>query len=72
MVLWFDVGLKRYTTHAKSGSYKAKLWFDVGLKRYTTSAVISDESILLWFDVGLKRYTTLCELPFCRSSCGLM
>ena len=36
MVLWFDVGLKRYTTHAKSGSYKAKLWFDVGLKRYTT------------------------------------
>ena len=36
IVLWFDVGIKRYTT----GKFREKravwLWFDVGIKRYTT------------------------------------
>ena len=35
--LWFDVGIKGYTT---TSTYKAlwkKLWFDVGIKGYTTS-----------------------------------
>ena len=36
MLLWFDVGIKRYTTHALFFSAKSKLWFDVGIKRYTT------------------------------------
>ena len=36
-MLWFDVGVKRYTTSkGKDGNY-GLLWFDVGVKRYTTS-----------------------------------
>ena len=34
--LWFDVGIKRYTTRIGYDAYKAQLWFDVGIKRYTT------------------------------------
>ena len=34
--LWFDVGIKRYTTQAHDGGDTAELWFDVGIKRYTT------------------------------------
>ena len=34
--LWFDVGIKRYTTNAKIRANQTKLWFDVGIKRYTT------------------------------------
>ena len=34
--LWFDVGVKRYTTDNKAKVEKATLWFDVGVKRYTT------------------------------------
>ncbi len=34
--LWFDVGLKRYTTIGNGDALTFKLWFDVGLKRYTT------------------------------------
>ena len=36
-MLWFDVGIKRYTT--PSGDYPSidELWFDVGIKRYTTA-----------------------------------
>ena len=34
--LWFDVGIKRYTTHADLCQMSAQLWFDVGIKRYTT------------------------------------
>ena len=34
--LWFDVGIKRYTTLRKSTNTDATLWFDVGIKRYTT------------------------------------
>ena len=36
--LWFDVGIKRYTTKADGCIGGLKLWFDVGIKRYTTSA----------------------------------
>ena len=35
-MLWFDVGIVRYTT--TNGKAKAinELWFDVGIVRYTT------------------------------------
>ena len=34
--LWFDVGIKRYTTAHHYGGAAGQLWFDVGIKRYTT------------------------------------
>ena len=34
--LWFDVGIKRYTTMYTATLNKLELWFDVGIKRYTT------------------------------------
>ena len=35
--LWFDVGIKRYTTSTHRVLDGHKLWFDVGIKRYTTA-----------------------------------
>ena len=35
-MLWFDVGIKRYTTIIPAVESVATLWFDVGIKRYTT------------------------------------
>ena len=35
-LLWFDVGIKRYTTTRLERSKALRLWFDVGIKRYTT------------------------------------
>ena len=35
-MLWFDVGIKRYTTPARGTLKFFLLWFDVGIKRYTT------------------------------------
>ena len=35
--LWFDVGIKRYTTLISFASVRLWLWFDVGIKRYTTT-----------------------------------
>ena len=35
-LLWFDVGIKRYTTCCDIIKVLHKLWFDVGIKRYTT------------------------------------
>ena len=35
-MLWFDVGIKRYTTRHGLGLIALMLWFDVGIKRYTT------------------------------------
>ena len=35
-VLWFDVGIKRYTTQYSLRCVRSGLWFDVGIKRYTT------------------------------------
>ena len=40
-MLWFDVGIKRYTTFMLSITSKSLLWFDVGIKRYTTITVLS-------------------------------
>ena len=34
--LWFDVGIKRYTTQNAGTWLRSELWFDVGIKRYTT------------------------------------
>ena len=34
--LWFDVGIKRYTTDDNFYYFLFQLWFDVGIKRYTT------------------------------------
>ena len=34
--LWFDVGIKRYTTGWLLRLLTSGLWFDVGIKRYTT------------------------------------
>ena len=34
--LWFDVGIKRYTTQFLYNDILFQLWFDVGIKRYTT------------------------------------
>ena len=36
MKLWFDVGIKRYTTWRRMNKSRLELWFDVGIKRYTT------------------------------------
>ena len=36
--LWFDVGVKRYTTNTLLVSFLIRLWFDVGVKRYTTGS----------------------------------
>ena len=35
-MLWFDVGVKRYTTTPWQSLCWQMLWFDVGVKRYTT------------------------------------
>ena len=35
-MLWFDVGIKRYTTIRLNACTGTVLWFDVGIKRYTT------------------------------------
>ena len=35
--LWFDVGIKRYTTDKGENEQMQELWFDVGIKRYTTN-----------------------------------
>ena len=35
-MLWFDVGIKRYTTPSPYRARTLLLWFDVGIKRYTT------------------------------------
>ena len=37
--LWFDVGIKRYTTGGNLAKEDSQLWFDVGIKRYTTKSL---------------------------------
>ena len=70
--LWFDVGVKRYTTCSQSSYKSYALWFDVGVKRYTTIIGLVLRISRLWFDVGVKRYTTI-KKPFrSKPSCGLM
>ena len=41
--LWFDVGIKKYTTHFFVSYTSYKLWFDVGIKRYTTDNTVNVE-----------------------------
>ena len=61
--LWFDVGVKRYTTNAPPIIARYELWFDVGVKRYTTGGSRHPKGTKLWFDVGVKRYTTCQRCP---------
>ena len=70
--LWFDVGIKRYTTAVRHRWMISKLWFDVGIKRYTTFLPKDYGLSQLWFDVGIKRYTTLRNKLLNKQSCGLM
>ena len=70
--LWFDVGIKRYTTHGVSAFHRHQLWFDVGIKRYTTLNTIDVNVTKLWFDVGIKRYTTIGIDKLLAYGCGLM
>ena len=70
--LWFDVGIKRYTTRTSSEPFFLVLWFDVGIKRYTTTSANKVSSCMLWFDVGIKRYTTYLKMLVYQSCCGLM
>ena len=49
--LWFDVGIKRYTTFTAPGKYQNGLWFDVGIKRYTTDIITINRLVscgLMW------------------------
>ena len=70
--LWFDVGIKRYTTVHGIRKSIEQLWFDVGIKRYTTEADYPNIRYQLWFDVGIKRYTTDVCSRFLDYCCGLM
>ena len=44
-MLWFDVGIKRYTTLELTSISIRALWFDVGIKRYTTKERMSGKEI---------------------------
>ena len=68
MRLWFDVGIKRYTTDVIRNCVLKLLWFDVGIKRYTTRLDIINQ----FYDVGIKRYTTRQGTIADRNCCGLM
>ena len=70
--LWFDVGIKRYTTLTTSMGPRRELWFDVGIKRYTTQVWFITMACKLWFDVGIKRYTTCDKTAPNLLGCGLM
>ena len=41
ILLWFDVGFKRYTTKELKTYLALRLWFDVGFKRYTTERCLA-------------------------------
>ena len=43
-MLWFDVGIKRYTTPSSEEPSSRELWFDVGIKRYTTGIAYATSS----------------------------
>ena len=70
--LWFDVGIKRYTTKPLRPAPIRQLWFDVEIKRYTTHTLLGGLGKELWFDVGIKRYTTYFSVLTERKGCGLM
>ena len=52
-MLWFDVGIDRYTTPRQTGEDHRGLWFDVGIDRYTTFKYFYFHFSELWFDVGI-------------------
>ena len=58
--LWFDVGIKRYTTGVPATYTIGLLWFDVGVKRYTTSCIRTTLTNLF-----NKSEATICEYIFC-------
>ena len=70
--MWFDVGIKRYTTDNMLALHRSQLWFDVGIKRYTTNCQQDRSDQKLWFDVGIKRYTTQRVGDYRHKCCGLM
>ena len=71
-MLWFDVGIVRYTTRRDSQEHLLQLWFDVGIVRYTTHKFVKMINLKLWFDVGIVRYTTIQIFCGWRVCCGLM
>ena len=72
MKLWFDVGIKRYTTLCTQIKETKTLWFDVGIKRYTTSFIYLYDGTgcgLMWESKDIQhRRTENCN----RQRCGLM
>ena len=71
-MLWFDVGIVRYTTGTFITNFFCWLWFDVGIVRYTTKNQEIRNGFELWFDVGIVRYTTRIPNTQRVKSCGLM
>ena len=71
-MLWFDVGIKRYTTFVRCHKVSAQLWFDVGIKRYTTN----QDRIERWRSCGLMQESKDIQrdlrLEASETSCGLM
>ena len=57
--LWFDVGIKRYTTKPFSDGWHGELWFDVGIKRYTTAK----QKMVLERSCGLMQESKDIQLP---------
>ena len=45
--MWFDVGVKRYTTEAVANEMDYELWFDVGIKRYTTHGKTGEREMVV-------------------------
>ena len=43
-MLWFDVGIDRYTANRREDSICAQLWFDVGIDRYTAIHIFNRHS----------------------------
>ena len=71
-MLWFDVGIKRYTTQMRTITLCKRLWFDVGIKRYTTKS----KQTISGFGCGLMQESKDIQLCVNQStltlSCGLM
>ena len=62
--LWFDVGIKRYTTRADRATATDQLWFDVGIKRYTTQLLTMHQGIrcgLMWESKDIQQIFDRCQ-----------
>ena len=71
-MLWFDVGIKRYTTDNSFGQFLEQLWFDVGIKRYTTSNMLVCLSVCCGLMQESKDIQRSDDVPYSPISCGLM